>query len=93
MRIFLLYSLDIVCFLAGAGRKAVDAECRTENKMDGMHAAVEVEACAFGSISGRGSGVVLQDTVSSSNDEVPCMALWAVDVKEAGKTDMVDAWL
>lgn len=59
--------------------------------MDGMHTPVEDEGCAFGSISGKSSDIVLRGTVSSSNDEVPPMALWAADFnKESGKTDIVD---
>lgn len=62
--------------------------------MNGMHTTMEVEGCAFGDISGKGSGVVLRGTVNGGNDEVSSMALWAVD-KESGKTVMVDAmpWL
>lgn len=48
----------------------VVAESRMDNKMDGMHTAVDIEACAFGSTSGHGSGTVLWGAVSNSNDDV-----------------------
>ena len=71
----------------------VNAEYRTENKMDGTHTAVDVEACVFRSTSSNGSGIVLRGSVSRSNDGSSPMALRTVDIKQAGKIDMVDAKL